>query len=72
MATSTTRLNSAALVPNRTYTVRAPNLSPPGHRFQGGGQVTVGEEQLGGRGQDPLLGQRGLGLPQRRFLAWRG
>jgi hypothetical protein len=35
-----------------------------GHRLQGGGHVPVGEEQLGGGGHDPLLGQRGLRLPQ--------
>jgi hypothetical protein len=36
----------------------------PGHRLQRGGHVAIGEEQLGGGGHDPLLGQRGLRLPQ--------
>jgi hypothetical protein len=36
----------------------------PGHRLQGGGHVAVGEEQLGGGGHDPLLGQRSLRLTQ--------
>ncbi len=36
----------------------------PGHRLQRGGHIAVGQEQLGGRDQDPLLGQRGLRLPQ--------
>jgi hypothetical protein len=43
----------------------------PGYRLERGGHITVGEEQLGGGGHDPLLGQRGLRLPQGSTLARR-
>jgi hypothetical protein len=51
--------------------VHGPRRHPgaPGYRLQRGGHVAVGEEQLGGGGHDPLLGQRGLRLPQGSTLA---
>ena len=44
----------------------------PGYGVQRGGHVPVGEEQLGRRGDDPLLGVRDLGLAQRRQCGLRG
>jgi len=39
------------------------DLGAPGHGLQRGGHVSVGEEQFGGGGDDPLLGVGDLGFP---------
>ena len=46
-----------------------PDPGALGNGFQGRGHVAVRQEQLGGGGDDPLLGLRDLRLPQRRQLA---